>query len=105
MITSAAETPLTFSFCKTVTGMEEYSANSFWILFADSGLRTQAMNREGVRGGDSSVVGVAVPESGYAGDGKLEDASWREDKMPERIAMPNVPQPRMVRVIGFGEKL
>jgi hypothetical protein len=36
------------------------------------------------------VVGVAVPESGYAGEGAVE-AVEREDRMPERIAMPSVP--------------
>jgi hypothetical protein len=35
-------------------------------------------------------MGVAVPESGYAGDGNVE-ASVIEESMPERIAMPRVP--------------
>ena len=35
-------------------------------------------------------MGVAVPESGYAGDGNAE-ASVIEESMPERIAMPRVP--------------
>lgn len=48
------------------------------------------MNFEGVRGGGESVVGVTVPESGYAGDGDVE-ASAIEESMPERIAMPRVP--------------
>jgi len=39
-----------------------------------------------VRVGEASVVGVAVPESGYAGEGRF-DASVRE----ERIAMPRLP--------------
>ena len=49
------------------------------------------MNFVGVRsGGATSVVGVAVPESGYAGDGAV-DVLVIEERMPERIAMPNVP--------------
>ena len=73
------------------------SFNALWIRFADSGRRTHATNFEGVRGGGPSEVGVAVPESGYAGEGNV-DASLREDKMPERIAIPSVP------IIESGER-
>jgi hypothetical protein len=48
------------------------------------------MNFVGVRGGGKSVVGVAVPESGYAGEGEVE-ASVMEESMPESIAIPSVP--------------
>jgi len=44
----------------------------------------------GVRCGGPSVVGVAVPESGYAGDGAVE-ASLRDVRIPDRMAMPRVP--------------
>ena len=54
-----------------------------------------AMNFVGVRGGGESVVGVAVPESGYAGEGEVE-ASEIEESMPESIAIPSVP----VEIIG-----
>ncbi len=57
---------------------------------ADSGLRTQARNLEGVLGGGASEVGVTVPESGPAGDGICE-VSLSEEKMPDSIAMPRVP--------------
>ncbi len=43
-----------------------------------------------MRVGEASVVGVAVPESGYAGEGRF-DASVREERIPERIAMPRLP--------------
>ncbi len=41
--------------------------------------------------GDCSVVGVAVPESGYAGEGAV-DAVEREESMPESMAIPSVPK-------------
>jgi hypothetical protein len=53
------------------------------------------MNFVGVRGGGESVTGVAVPESGYAGEGEVE-ASEIEESMPESIAIPSVP----VEIIG-----
>ena len=59
--------------------------------------------RNGPSIGDSSVVGVAVPESGYAGEGDVECAFVRASRMPDRIAMPSVPQPRTVRVMGLLE--
>jgi hypothetical protein len=62
---------------------------------ADSGLRTHAIKLVGVRSGIEggfSVVGVAVPESGYAGDGAVECAFEREDRIPDNIAMPSVPR-------------
>jgi hypothetical protein len=88
-MTSAASTPLTFSFCRIVTGCG-YWLRALCIRLADSGRLTQAMNFVGVRGGGESVTGVAVPESGYAGDGKVE-ASVIEANMPDRIAIPSVP--------------
>ena len=60
------------------------------MRLADSGLRTQAMNLEGVLGGGASEVGVTAPESGAAGDGICE-VSLNEEKMPDRMAMPRVP--------------
>jgi hypothetical protein len=48
------------------------------------------MKLVGVRCGGPSVVGVAVPESGYAGDGAVE-ASVKDDRIPDRMAMPSVP--------------
>ena len=55
------------------------------IRFADAGRVTQAINREGVWGGSSS-------------EGKLEPldecadvCSDREERMPERMAIPRVP--------------
>lgn len=65
------------------------------MRFPDSGRRTQAIKFEGVRWGsddEESVVGVAVPESGYAGEGACERVdSLREERIPERMAMPSVP--------------
>ena len=53
------------------------------------------MKFEGVRLGredEESVVGVAVPESGYAGEGACESVdSLREERIPDRMAMPSVP--------------
>lgn len=60
------------------------------MRLADSGLRTHAMNLEGVLGGVISDMGVTVPESGGAGDGICED-SLREEKMPDKMATPSVP--------------
>jgi hypothetical protein len=69
------------------------------IFLADSGLRTQAMNLDGVLVGGSA--GVVVPE----GDGiPLFDGSrsLRDEKIPERMAMPNVPMGRKdVSIHGF----
>jgi hypothetical protein len=48
------------------------------------------MNLEGVRAGGVSEVGVTVPESGHIGEGIWED-SLREEKMPDKIAIPSVP--------------
>ena len=76
--------------------MEEKAETACLIRLADSGRRTQAMKFVGVRGGGNegewSVVGVAVPESGYAGEGEVEEAVLREERMPERMAMPSVPE-------------
>ncbi len=90
MTTSAASTPLMLSFWRIVTDCG-YSLRAVRILFTDSGLLTHATNFVGVRnGGAASVVGVAVPESGYAGEGTV-DVWVIEERMPERIAMPSVP--------------
>ena len=94
MTKSAASTPFTFSFSRIVTFCG-YSLREFRIRFADSGRLTHAMNFVGVRGGGESVIGVAVPESGYAGEGEVE-ASEIEESMPESIAIPSVP----VEIIG-----
>lgn len=59
--------------------------SSVLILFADVGRVTQAMKREGVRGGCSSD-GVVVPLVERA-----DVCSDREERIPERIAMPRVP--------------
>ena len=48
----------------------------------------QVMKRDGVRGGRSSA-GVVVPLVERAGVFKEE----REERMPERMAIPNVPNP------------
>ena len=54
------------------------------------------MNFEGARlwgEGEESVVGVVVPESGYAGEGACERvASDKEERIPLRMAMPSVPE-------------
>jgi hypothetical protein len=68
----------------------EYSSSDRLMRFADSGLRTQAINLEGVLGGAVSEVGVTVPESGPGGEGICE-FSLSEEKMPDRMAMPSVP--------------
>ena len=77
-----------------MTGYEaEKEETACLIRFADSGRRTQATKLEGVRrgiDGGCSVVGVAVPESGYAGEGAVE-AVEREERMPDNMAIPSVP--------------
>src|SRR2546423_11851725 len=83
MTTSAVSTPFTFSFWRIVTGCG-YSRRAFRIRLADSGRLMHAVNLVGVRGGGESVVGVAVPESGYAGEGDVE-ACVIDARMPERI--------------------
>ena len=63
------------------------------MRLADSGRRTQAMKRVGIRGGRSSE-GVAVPEEGCETRG-VEDGfegSEADERMPERMAMPRVPE-------------
>ena len=60
------------------------------------------MNLEGVRVGGLSEVGVTVPESGHASEGVWED-SPREEKTPDRIAIPSVPV-RDVREVGEIQK-
>lgn len=55
------------------------------IRFADVGRVTQAMKREGVRGGRSSV-GVVVPLVE-----RVEVCSDREERIPESMAIPRVP--------------
>lgn len=62
------------------------------IRFADSGRRTHAMKREGMRGGSSSE-GVEVPDSlGPWGGGLRAFRSEREDRTPERMPIPRVPR-------------
>ena len=55
------------------------------IRFADVGRVTHVMKREGVRGGSSSE-GVVVPLVERA-----EFCSGKEERMPERMAIPRVP--------------
>lgn len=55
------------------------------IRFADAGRVTQAMKREGVRGGSSSE-GVVVPLVECA-----EVCSYKEERIPDSIAIPRVP--------------
>ena len=60
--------------------------SSLLIRFADVGLLTQAIKREGVRGGISSDdVVVSLVE-------RTDVCSDREESMPERIAIPRVPR-------------
>ena len=59
--------------------------SSVLIRSADVRRVTQAMKREGVRGGRSSY-GVVVPLVERA-----DVCSDREDSIPERIAIPRVP--------------
>lgn len=63
------------------------------IRLADSGRRTQAMKRVGVRGGRSSE-GVAVPEEGCETSGVEEafEGVEEEERMPESMAIPRVPE-------------
>lgn len=63
------------------------------IRLADSGRRTQAMKRARVRGGRSSE-GVAVPEEGCETSGVEEgfEGAEEEERMPERMAIPRVPE-------------
>lgn len=62
------------------------------MRLADSGRRTHAMKREGMRGGSSSE-GVEVPDSLAPLDvGAKPLKSEREDKIPERIPIPRVPE-------------
>lgn len=56
------------------------------IRFADAGRVTQAMKREGVRGGSSSE-GVEVPLVERA-----EVCSESDERMPESMAIPRVPR-------------
>ena len=68
------------------------SDRDFLIRFADSGRRTQAMKRDGMRGGGSSE-GVAVPDPLGVCDVKPRSLrSDREDKIPESIPIPRVPK-------------
>lgn len=67
------------------------SANSFLILRADSGRRTQAMNLEGRRSGTSSA-GVEEPDVGGRKGDLGRERSWSEERIPERIAIPIVPR-------------
>jgi len=61
------------------------------MRLADSGRRTHAMKREGMRGGSSSE-GVEVPDSlGPEGGGARALRSDTEDRIPERIPIPRVP--------------
>lgn len=61
------------------------------MRFADSGRRTQAMKRDGMRGGSSSE-GVTVPDAdGVCGLDAMMLLSDREERMPERIPIPRVP--------------
>lgn len=59
--------------------------SSVLIRFADVERVTQAMKREGVRGGSSSE-GVLVPLVERA-----DVRSDREESIPERMAIPRVP--------------
>ena len=68
------------------------------MRLADSGRRTQAMKREGMRGGSSSE-GVEVPDSlGPSGVGAKLLRSEREDRIPERIPIPRVPECRQYEI-------
>ena len=63
------------------------------IRLADSGRRTQAMKRLGIRGG-RSPEGVAVPEVGWDTCGVDDgfEGSEEDDRIPERMAIPRVPR-------------
>lgn len=68
-------------------------ASDILIRLADSGRRTQAMKRVGIRGGRSSE-GVTVPEEGCETSGVEEgfEGAEEEERMPERMAIPRVPE-------------
>ena len=63
------------------------------MRLADSGRRTQAMKRVGIRAGWSSE-GVAVPEEDWETKGVEEgfEGSEEDERMPERMAIPRVPR-------------
>ena len=82
--TSASLTPLVLLFCRIVKA-DFRCESSVLIRFADVGRVTHAMKREGVRGGSSSE-GVEVPLVECA-----ELCSDKEERMPERMAIPRVP--------------
>lgn len=72
------------SFCRIVKA-DVRCDNSVLIRSADVGRVTQAMKREGVRGGSSSE-GVVVPLTERA-----EVCSDKEERIPESMAIPRVP--------------
>lgn len=63
------------------------------MRLAESGRRTQAMKRVGIRGGRSSE-GVAVPDEGCESSGVEEgfEGAEEDERMPERMAIPKVPE-------------
>ncbi len=51
-----------------------------------------------------SQVGVTVPESGAAGEGICDD-SLREEKMPDKMAVPRVPIQHVSQTMEEGTKV
>ena len=106
-MTSAFFAPSTLLLVRTVTGVKEPS-KATRTRSADSGRLTQAINFEGKRGGVEDTSGKRVGSgpapapSGSGVDDPLLDAA-REERIPERIATPIVPQPITARVRGSEE--
>ena len=97
-MTSASLAPRTFSFCNIVKESVRYDSSDLTRL-ADWGRVMQAMNLEGVREGRSSK-GVEVPLDERAS----VPAEEREERMPDRMAMPSVPGARLA-AMPVGETL
>lgn len=112
-ITSPSDTPRTLSFSYTCTH-EPYRENTLSIRTADSCRFTHAMNRLGRRGGKAAALD---PPPGPPDGPVFNRVSWvlllllavgfssacrplRESRIPERMAMPMVPQPRTVSASG-----
>lgn len=68
--------------------------------------RTHALNILGRRVGEFGLVGVVVPEGDGPGREMWSRGCWvvRESRIPPRMAMPMVPQPRTVSVRPFKEE-
>lgn len=70
-----------------------------WILLTDSGLRTQAMNLDGIWCTGRPSEGVADQDGGGYADELL--GSEREAITPERIEVPRVPVVDAAKLAAF----